>query len=50
MATALMRELIAHARAAGVSSLHLGATADGKGVYTRVGFKPVRNQAMELDL
>lgn len=44
----LMKILIQFAKNANVAKLHLGATKAGKSVYERVGFKPVKFEALEL--
>jgi GNAT superfamily N-acetyltransferase len=49
IATALMRALIAAARAQGLSRLWLGATAAGRPVYRRLGFVELTGE-MELRL
>jgi ribosomal protein S18 acetylase RimI-like enzyme len=50
IATRLMKGLIDSARAVGVTVLRLEATAAGKPVYEKVGFKPNRYFAMEIPL
>lgn len=44
----LMKILIQFAKNANVAKLHLGATKAGRSVYERVGFKPVKFEALEL--
>ncbi|WP_413288771.1 GNAT family N-acetyltransferase [Bdellovibrio sp. HCB337] len=48
IANDLMKLLIAHAKQAGATKIHLGATEDGRRLYEKNGFKDVIFPALEL--
>jgi len=50
VATKLMEIAVDHMKAIGVSKLHLGTTDEGKGVYERVGFGPLKFTPLEVKL